>query len=397
MGEGLRNTISLRGRAGAQGFLHWSANFDEVQDFEGQIRSLAGGSGLMTDAAFNTGTRSQPLGLAKAGQSADLDALAAYVTSLSSFSNSPRRNVDGSLTAAATAGREVFRAENCAQCHSGTAFTSSAAANLRNIGTLKPSSGKRLNGALTGIDTPTLRDVWATAPYLHDGSAPTLMAAIVAHSGVTVSGTNLSNLVAYVEQIGAQETSAPIPDTTAPSTPGGFTLGQSNGRPALSWSASTDNIALAGYIIYRSTNGAAGPEVARATARTWTDTTSKEGVKYTYAVKAYDTSGNLSASTALKSVTAYQIPTTPGALTVSLVGGDPRLKWNAATDNVGVTGYAIYRSTNGGTGSEIVRTSSLTWTDTSARAGTRYTYNVRAYDAAGYLSDRSTLVSIKAQ
>ena len=49
MGEGLRNTISLRGRAGmAQGFLHWSGNFDEVQDFEGQIRALAGGTGLMT-------------------------------------------------------------------------------------------------------------------------------------------------------------------------------------------------------------------------------------------------------------------------------------------------------------------------------------------------------------
>ncbi len=36
LGEGLRNTISLRGRAGAQGRLHWSGNFDEVQDFEGR-------------------------------------------------------------------------------------------------------------------------------------------------------------------------------------------------------------------------------------------------------------------------------------------------------------------------------------------------------------------------
>jgi hypothetical protein len=79
MGEGLRNTVSLRGRAGAQGFLHWSANFDEVQDFEAQIRTLAGGSGLMSDADFNAGTRSQPLGTPKAGVSADLDALAAYV------------------------------------------------------------------------------------------------------------------------------------------------------------------------------------------------------------------------------------------------------------------------------------------------------------------------------
>ena len=50
-GEGLRNTIALRGRAGmGQGFLHWSNNFDEVQDFEGQIRALAGGTGLMSDA-----------------------------------------------------------------------------------------------------------------------------------------------------------------------------------------------------------------------------------------------------------------------------------------------------------------------------------------------------------
>ena len=51
------------GRGGtAHGFLHWSANFDEVQDFEGQIRTLAGGTGLMPDAAFAQGTRSQPLG-----------------------------------------------------------------------------------------------------------------------------------------------------------------------------------------------------------------------------------------------------------------------------------------------------------------------------------------------
>ena len=60
----MRNTIDLRGRAAmGHGYLHWSANFDELQDFEGQIRQLRGGTGLMTDAAFYTGTRSdQPLG-----------------------------------------------------------------------------------------------------------------------------------------------------------------------------------------------------------------------------------------------------------------------------------------------------------------------------------------------
>lgn len=212
-GEGLRNTPSLRGRGGmAQGFAHWSANFDEVQDFEAQIRSLAGGTGLMSDAQFNTGTRSLPLGDRKAGLSADLDALAAYLGSLDSVGPSPRRNTDRSLTAPAQLGRAVFAAAGCANCHGGVGYTSSGGADrLKNIGTLKASSGKRLNATLTGIDVPTLRDVWATAPYLHDGSAATLAAAVQAHRGNAVAGADLTNLVAYLQQIGSEEATAPTP------------------------------------------------------------------------------------------------------------------------------------------------------------------------------------------
>jgi YVTN family beta-propeller protein len=215
LGEGLRNTPSLKGRGGmGQGFLHWSANFDEVQDFEGQIRTLAGGTGLMTDAQFNTGTRNTPLGDRKAGVSADLDALAAYLASLATVERSPLRNADGTPTAAAVAGRAVFNGAGCATCHAGTAFTISADAGaLRNVGTLKPVSGRRLGAALTGLDVPTLRDVWATGPYLHDGSAPTLAAAVQAHAGNTVSGTDLANLVAYLQQIGSEE---PAPGASAP-------------------------------------------------------------------------------------------------------------------------------------------------------------------------------------
>jgi YVTN family beta-propeller protein len=204
-GEGLRNTASLRGRAGmAHGNLHWSGNFDEVQDFEGQIRSLAGGTGLMNDTAFNTGTRSQALGDAKAGQSADLDALAAYVASLSSFQPSPLRQANGNLTATALLGKPLFE-NRCVACHGTAAFTSSAFIGLQNAGTLKASSGGRLGAALTGLDAPTLRDAWATAPYLHDGSAATLSAAIQAHANLTLTATEVSQLAAYVEQIGSDE------------------------------------------------------------------------------------------------------------------------------------------------------------------------------------------------
>jgi len=486
MGEGLRNTVNLRGRSGAQGFLHWSGNFDEVQDFEGQIRALAGGTGLMSDAEFNTGTRTQTLGDAKAGVNADLDALAAYVASLSTFANSPHRNADGSLTAAAVAGREVFRASNCASCHGGGSFTLSAAANLTNVGTIKPASGNRLGGPLNGLDVPTLRDVWATAPYLHDGSAPTIAAAVTAHAGVSLSATDLSNLVAYVEQIGGQESSAPLPnnppvvtnpgnrsgytgvavslaiaasdadgealtfsatglpaglsinsatgvitgtpgtagnytvtvtardalaatsqqftwsltvrDTTLPSKPTNVVASEATGVPVLTWNASTDNIGVAGYIIYRSTNGTQGAEVARTTAavRTWTDTDFQEKVKYTYSVQAYDAAGNLSLLSGLRSVTPSEPPSTP-SLSVVLSNGKPRLTWTSSTDNVGVAGYIVYRATGSGNGTEMTRTSSLTWTDLSAVARKAYSYNVRAYDAAGNLSARSTSVTIVAQ
>ncbi|HEX6019476.1 MAG TPA: PA14 domain-containing protein, partial [Burkholderiaceae bacterium] len=90
-------------------------------------------------------------------------------------------------------------------------FTLSGANTLSNIGTLKPSSGQRLGGQLTGIDIPTLRDVWATAPYLHDGSAPTLEAAIKAHNTVSLADADIATLAAYLREIGSDEGPAPSP------------------------------------------------------------------------------------------------------------------------------------------------------------------------------------------
>jgi hypothetical protein len=103
---------------------------------------------------------------------------------------------------------------NCASCHGGATFTNSGANTLSNIGTLKqPGSGQRLGAALTGIDVPTLRDVWATAPYLHDGSAATLELAVKAHNSVSISDANLALLVAYLREIGGEEGAAPAPVT----------------------------------------------------------------------------------------------------------------------------------------------------------------------------------------
>ena len=209
-GEGLRNTITLNGHGGPEhGRLHWTGNFDEVHDFEGQIRDFAGGTGLMTNSDFNA--TSDPLGAPKAGLSADLDAMAAYVNSLTSAGTSPFRNADGSLTSNGEAGRDIFIAQNCASCHSGTAFTDSATNQLHDVGTTDASSGQRLGQTLTGLDTPSLRGLWNTAPYLHDGSAATLADAVTAHAGVSISAGDLNLLVSYLNQIDDRELSAPAP------------------------------------------------------------------------------------------------------------------------------------------------------------------------------------------
>jgi hypothetical protein len=76
---------------------------------------------------------------------------------------------------------------------------------LIDIGTIRPGSGNRLGGPLTGVDPPTLRGVWETAPYLHNGAAATLEEAIQAHNGVALSAPDLTKLVAYLKQIDGQE------------------------------------------------------------------------------------------------------------------------------------------------------------------------------------------------
>ena len=204
MGEGLRNTVSLNGKGGmAHGFLHWSANFDEIQDFEGQIRAFAGGTGLMSDEAFNSGTRNQPLGDAKAGLSADLDALAAYLSNLGIVADSPFSRTPGGtfLTSQGLAGLDVFVTHDCGSCHTLPRYTDSANANLHDVGTLRDSSGSRLGGPLTGIDTPTLPGVWQTPPYLHDGSALDLAEAVAADSEMDLSIQELEDVAAYLREL----------------------------------------------------------------------------------------------------------------------------------------------------------------------------------------------------
>jgi hypothetical protein len=283
----------------------------------------------------------------------------------------------------------VFKRQNCAACHSGAAFSDSSTNVLRDVGTLKPASGQRLGGPLTGLDTPTLRSIWQTAPYLHDGSAPTIAAAISAHSGVSLSASDLDALAAYVAQTDGSEATAPVnvaPTVTKPANQTSIVgktvslqivASDPDGDP-LTYAASN---LPAGLAINGSTGLISGKPTASGT-RTVTVTVSD---------------GKLSASTSFSFAVSADTsaPTKPGRPSITLVNNKPRLTWSASSDNVAVTGYIVYRSTSSWSqGSEVGRVTTTTFTDTSATRRTWY-YSVRAYDAANNVSSRSESRSVR--
>jgi DNA-binding beta-propeller fold protein YncE len=206
-GEGLRNTTTLLGRRGTgHGNVHWTGNFDEIQDFENDVRKAFAGKGFMTDEDFASDGRDLPLGGKKAGRSADLDALAAYVTSLSLVGPSPFRNEDGSLTDDGKKGRSIFQKSGCETCHGGADFTNSVEGKLFDVGTIDEPAGQRLGETLTGFDAPTLKGLWETGPYLHDGRAGTVADMLSSAGGThgklsSLSAEERSQLAAYVVQI----------------------------------------------------------------------------------------------------------------------------------------------------------------------------------------------------
>lgn len=84
-----------------------------------------------------------------------------------------------------------------------------------------------------------------------------------------------------------------------------------------------------------------------------------------------------------------EIPTTPTNVHVtSSTTTSITLSWTASTDNVGVSGYEVYRN-----GNKAGTSAMTTYTDSGLTSSTLYSYTVKAYDAAGNISLPSTAVS----
>jgi chitodextrinase len=181
------------------------------------------------------------------------------------------------------------------------------------------------------------------------------------------------------------------PDTTAPSTPTGLTAtAASPSQVNLSWTASTDNVGVTSYLVLRN-----NVVIATPTGTSYSDTTLAANTAYSYKVEAKDAAGNVSAPSATANVTTPNPPDTtppsvPTGLTATAVSSTQvNLSWSASTDNVAVAGYNIYRG-----GTKIATSTTTSFGDGTATAGTSYSYKVSAYDGAGNTSAQSTAASV---
>jgi len=200
-----------------------------------------------------------------------------------------------------------------------------------------------------------------------------------------------------VYDIGAHQYStgsAATADAQAPTVPANLTTVSSSSTSVdLSWLAATDNVGVIGYKIYRN-----NAYLTAVTGTSYRDQAVTSNTTYTYAVLAYDAAGNSSALTPNVSVTILpngvlpggtadtQAPTAPAALAAAAASASVSLSWHAATDNVAVKGYAIYRN-----GVALATSTTTSWTDATAAPATTYKYEVSAFDAANNFSARSAV------
>ncbi len=188
-----------------------------------------------------------------------------------------------------------------------------------------------------------------------------------------------------------------VADTTAPSAPASLTAtpAASGTQIDLSWAAASDNVGVTGYRLERCQGASCSTfaQIATPSATTYSDTALTPATSYSYRVRATDAAGNLGAYSPVATATTPSVvdttaPSTPANLTATPASSTQvNLSWTAATDNVGVTGYRVYRG-----GVQVGTPTATAFSDTGLTAGATYSYTVSAIDAAGNESAQTAAV-----
>ncbi|TFC65164.1 LamG-like jellyroll fold domain-containing protein [Cryobacterium sp. TMT2-4] len=214
------------------------------------------------------------------------------------------------------------------------------------------------NGAVALAWTPSTDNVGVTGYSVHRGSASGFVAdatnkiADVTDASYTdpglADGTYHYVVVAYDARGNASPASASVSasvataDTDVPSVPTGLTASVSGSSVSVAWTASTDNVAVTGYSVYRGSSAEfvadASSKIADVSGASYSDPGLASGV-YFYKVMARDAAGNVSAASGAAEATVQAAPVGPVVLTTG-----------ASEDS---TTYQVLPTTNFGSNSQL--------------------------------------------
>jgi len=182
-------------------------------------------------------------------------------------------------------------------------------------------------------------------------------------------------------------------------TPATYTWTIDTAAPTAPTLASTSATAISGTAEAGSTvevfNGSTSLGTTTAdSSGAWTLTVALADGIYSLSATATDAADNTSATSAASSwIVDNTAPTTPTALAATATSTSAiSLSWTASSDAVGVAGYRIYRA-----GMAVGTSVSVGYNDSGLSSGTRYSYTVAAYDAAGHESAASSAAGATTQ
>lgn len=180
----------------------------------------------------------------------------------------------------------------------------------------------------------------------------------------------------------------PTVDLQAPKVPAAPRVSAvSTTTMTLTWGTARDNVGIAGYGVYLN-----GSRIATTGLRSYTISALRCGTTYKVGVDAYDASQNRSGVSSVLAGTAPCVDATPptAPTTVRQSGWSQTglaVEWKAASDNVGVAGYNVYRD-----GVPVAMTQQSSAWIGGLVCGAGYSVSVDAYDAAGNHSPRTTAI-----
>lgn len=179
------------------------------------------------------------------------------------------------------------------------------------------------------------------------------------------------------------------PDCQAPSTPEYLSLSSPGYTSVIvSWSPSTDNTSIKGYVVYRN-----GSKVASTSATSYIVKGLLPGTTYSIFVKAYDIAGNYSLQSSSIPATTLPDATAPGrpfGLKAAFVTEtEITLMWSPSSDNVRVKGYEITCN-----GENIGTPTKTIYSGTKLIPGKSYKYTIKAVDTVGNRSECSEPITI---